>query len=185
MGPSMPADAPTGSVLPARSGLNRFIWDMTDQGPAAGRGRQAIGPIAAPGRYVVRLTANGGSSSQPLALRADPRVLRDGVTQADMEEQLAFNLRVRDLVTQSLQLGARLRALRSQSAPPADPTLAAIEAEYFTPAVRYSRPGLDTQITYLYGMSLGADQRVSRDARERYAELKARLEALSARVGKM
>ena len=185
MGASMPADAPAGPVLPARAGLNRLVWDMTYPGPATGRGRGAIGPLAAPGRYVVRLTASGSTSSQPLVLHADPRVLRDGVTQGDMEEQLAFSLQVRDLVSQSIQLGTRLRALRSQASPASDPTLAEIEAEYFTPAVRYSRPGLDTHITYLYGMSLGADQSVSRDARERYAELKARLEALSARVARM
>jgi hypothetical protein len=34
-------------------------------------------------------------------------------------------------------------------------------------------------------MSLGADQRISRDARERYAELRARLDAVLARLGTM
>ena len=38
--------------------------------------------------------------------------------------------------------------------------------------MRYSRPGLQSHINYLYGMTIGADQRVSRDAAERYAELR-------------
>ena len=171
------------SRLPDRAGLNRFIWDMTYPGPQNARGgRGGGGPMAAPGRFTVRLTANGESMSQPLVLLADPRVLRDGVTPSVMHDQLAFNLAVRDLVTQSSQLAGRLRAVRTRLGSSAPPALAAIEHEYFTPGIRYSRPGLDSHITYLYSMSLGADQPISVDARARYAELRAALDALSTRL---
>ena len=48
----------------------------------------------------------------------------------------------------------------------------AIAAEIMTPPVRYSKPGLQTHITYLYQMTNGADQKVGRDAIERYQQLR-------------
>ncbi|MDB4898895.1 MAG: hypothetical protein JWN53_703, partial [Gemmatimonadetes bacterium] len=168
--------------LPAATGLNRFIWDMTYPGPDGGRaGRGGGGPIAAPGTYTVRLTANGATSTQPLVLRADPRALRDGITQQMLEEQLAFNLKTRDLVTEANQLVEQLRAQRGAGGAD-NPAFSAVERELVTPAIRYSRPGLQSHIQYLYSMSLGADQQISRDARERYAELKAQLDALKSRM---
>ena len=41
--------------------------------------------------------------------------------------------------------------------------------------IRYSEPALLTHITYLYSMSLQADQAISRDARERLAALQGEL----------
>ena len=171
-----------GTRLPMRAGLNRFIWDMTYPGPTGGaRASRASGPMAAPGRFTVRLTSGGATTSQPLILRADPRVVRDGVTLGVMAEQFAYNLRARDLVSRSNAFAAELKAARTKAGASTNDKLASIEQEYFTPAIRYSRPGLDTHITYLYSMTLGADQPVSRDAKERLAELTARLDALVAR----
>jgi photosystem II stability/assembly factor-like uncharacterized protein len=171
--------------LPSRAGLNRFVWDMSYPGPwsAGGGGRRGGGgPMAAPGRYTVRLTSNGQSSTQPLELRADPRVLQDGITQAILDDQLAFNLKVRDLVSDANRLGERLRDLSRAAADTPSSALAKAYREFFTPTIRYSKPGLQDHITYLYGMTTGADQRVGRDARERYTELRRRLDALSAEV---
>jgi photosystem II stability/assembly factor-like uncharacterized protein len=168
--------------LPTRAGLNRFIWDMMYAGPVGGRGGRSAGPMAAPGRFTVRLVADGETVTQPLVLRADPRSLRDGMSQPILDAQLAFNLKVRDLVSESNQFAQQLRAARARPAP-APAALAAIEQEYFTPTIRYSRPGLDTHIAYLYSMTLGADQQVSRDAAERYTELRSRLDALKTRLG--
>jgi photosystem II stability/assembly factor-like uncharacterized protein len=173
------------SRLPSRAGLNRMIWDLSYPGPwSAGSGgrRGGSGPLASPGRYTVRLTSNGQSSTQPLELRADPRVLKDGITQAILEDQLAFNLKVRDLVSEANRLAERLRDMRRAAGENASPALQQAETEFFTPPIRYSKPGLQAHITYLYGMTTGADQRVGKDARERYAELRRRLDALSARI---
>jgi hypothetical protein len=172
--------------LPSRAGLNRIIWDMSYPGPwsaGAGGGRRGgSGPMAAPGRYTVRLTSNGQSSSQPLELVADPRVLKDGITQAVLENQLAFNLRVRDLVSDANRLGEQLRDLRRAAGDNPSSALRQAEDEFFTPPIRYSKPGLQAHVTYLYGMTTGADQRVGKDARDRYAELRRRLDALVART---
>jgi photosystem II stability/assembly factor-like uncharacterized protein len=175
--------------LPSRAGLNRFVWDMAYPGPwspnANQRGRN--GPMATPGRYTVRLSTAGQTLTQPLELRADPRVLRDGVTQGVLEAQLAHNLRVRDLVSDANGAAEELRALRRRAtggdttvAPPA--AIAALERELLTPPIRYSRPGLLSHISYLYSMTLGADQPVGRDAAQRYVELRQQLDALRARI---
>jgi hypothetical protein len=175
--------------LPSRAGLNRFVWDMSYEGPwsssPAQRGRN--GPMAAPGRYSVRFTSGGRTITQPLELRADPRVLKDGITQGTLEAQLAHNLRVRDLVSDANAVAEELRALHrravgNDSTAAVPPALAALERELLTPPIRYSRPGLLSHITYLYSMTLGADQPVPRDAAERYVELRGRLDALRAKI---
>ena len=158
--------------LTTRGGLNRFIWDMSYPGPWTPTGARGRGPVAPPGTYSVRLTAKGETSTQSLTLRADPRIAKDGITQAVLDEQFAFNMRVRDLVSDANRFAAQLRSANA-------PELA---AEFFTPTVRYSRPGLLSHITYLYSMSLGADQKIGRDALERYAELRKALDALKARL---
>jgi photosystem II stability/assembly factor-like uncharacterized protein len=162
--------------LAARPGLNRFTWDMTYPGPVSagggGGGRGGAGPIAVPGKYTVRLTANGATSTQPLVIVPDPRVVRDGVTPAVMEAQLAFNLKTRDLVTEANKFAEQLRSANNT----------ALSAEFFTPPVRYSRPGLQAHIQYLYGMSLQADQKISKDAIERYAELKKALDVMKSKL---
>ena len=164
--------APAG--LSARAGLNRFVWDMTYPGPwnAAPAQGGRVGPMAAPGTYTVRLTANGTTMTQSLLLRADPRVTHDGMSPSVLNAQLAFNLKVRDLVSDANRVAERLRAAPN----------AALDAEFFTPPVRYSRPALQAHITYLYSENIGADQRVGRDAMDRYAELRKALDALTARI---
>ena len=161
-----------GSGLSANPGLNRFIWDMTYPGPAGAGGGGGFGGrggvMAAPGNFTVRLTANGITSTQPLVLKADPRITRDGITQAMVEQQLAFNLKVRDLVSESNVVAEQLRAAKR----------ADLDAIFFTPPVRYSKPGLQAHITYLYSEQLSADQRVGRDAQQRYTELRKALEQL-------
>jgi hypothetical protein len=171
--------------LPAKAGLNRFVWDLALPGPwdpspqRSGRN----GPMAAPGRYAVRLSSGDYQVTQPLALRLDPRAARDGVTGGVVAEQLAHNVRVRDLVSEANALVDQVRAARTRlakGAGAAADTLAAlepVERRLAAEPVRYGRPGLQTQIAYLYEMHLGADQRVGRDAATRYAALRRELDA--------
>src|SRR4029078_5887396 len=82
------------------AGLNRITWNTQYPGPwdLPGRRRGSQGPSAPPGTYTLKLTANGVTQTRSLNLKADPRVTADGVTTAILREQLAHNLRVRDLV---------------------------------------------------------------------------------------
>jgi hypothetical protein len=180
--PAASAEAAGAQRLTRVSGLNRVIWDMSYPGPwdANARRNGRSGPMAAPGTYTVRLSAGGATATQRLVLRADPRVIADGVTPAIMREQLAHNLHVRDLVTDVNRAVASLSAARSKAreGSPARARIDAIDKILVTPPIRYSRPGLQAQIQYLYGAAFGADQKVPNDAVLRYAQLKRELDAV-------
>jgi hypothetical protein len=160
-------------------GLNRVIWDFAYPGPWDDNPRRngRDGPLAPPGTYSVRLTANGITESQPLVVRADPRVTRDGVTTDVLRAQLAHNLRVRDLVSQVNIAVAKLGAIeKSRQAAPDLRQLQSLQELLVTPPIRYSEPGLQAHIQYLYGAAMGADQKVGRDAIMRYVELRRQLD---------
>jgi hypothetical protein len=54
-----------------------------------------------------------------------------------------------------------------------------------TPSVRYSKPELQTHITYLYGLTNSADQKIGRDAIERYGVLRKELDQHIAELDKI
>ncbi len=176
--------------LPRQQGLNRFVWDLSLPGPWDANPQRSgrNGPMALPGRYTLRLTAGGRTHEQPLEVRMDPRVAADGVTEAELREQLAHNLRVRDLVSDANRLVARVRQERERLAA-AGPASAgqlrrvqALEARLVAEPVRYGRPGLQTHVGYLYGLTVQADQEVGRDAVERYATLRRELDERAAEL---
>jgi hypothetical protein len=178
--------------LPKEQGLNRFVWDLSYPGPRDGNGRAGgNGPTAVPGRYQLRLTLNGQSQTQPLVLQEDPRVAKDGVTIADLRDQFQHNVRVRDLVSDVNRAVARVRDTRARlrdatgSAADTVAKVRALEAKLVTPAIRYSTPGLQAHITYLYGMTNQADQRVGRDAKERYAVLRRELDGIVSQLNQL
>ena len=61
----------------------------------------------------------------------------------------------------------------------------AIAAKLLTEPVRYGKPGLQAHITYLAAMTANVDQKIGRDAIERYATLKKELEAIRAEVDRV
>ena len=62
--------------LLADAGMHRFVWDLRYPIPKGVRRSfwGPAGPLAVPGNYTVKLTANGKSSTQPLTIKPDPRV---------------------------------------------------------------------------------------------------------------
>ncbi|MDB4952344.1 MAG: hypothetical protein JWM27_4993 [Gemmatimonadetes bacterium] len=184
----MPAERAGTPRLERGTGMHRFTWDLALPGAwdASLRRSGRDGPMVAPGTYAVRLTAGGWSATRPLTVVEDPRVAADGVTQADLEALLAHNLRVRDLVSDANRAAAVLQAARRRlpgATGAAADTLARVNAladRLLTPPIRYSKPGLQAHVQYLYGLTAGADQRVGRDAAERYATLRRELDGLLA-----
>ena len=90
------AFVPADSVVPARAGLNRFVWNL--RYPATHEVKGVVndegstsGPVVAPGSYTVRLTVDGQSHDQTVLVRPDPRLR---ATQADYDAQLALALQV-------------------------------------------------------------------------------------------
>jgi hypothetical protein len=177
-------------------GMHRFTWDLRYPGPweSASRPDGGNGPMAVPGRYTVKLTVGSSTSTQPLTVVEDPRITKDGITTAILRTQFDHNMRVRTLVSDVNHLVARVEAaqrrLHGATGAAAD-TLAKVNAlaeQLITSSIRYSEPKLQTHITYLYGMTNDADQKISNDAVSRYATLRkdldARLKEADAILGK-
>jgi len=123
------------------------------------------------------------SDTEPLALVIDPRLTADKVTAADLKEQYEHNVKMRDMVAEVGRVATRVRQARTNAR---TPQVDALAATLFGPdeGVRYGRPGLQTQITYLAGMTSRADQKIGRDAIERYQTLRKELDAVEAKVNK-
>ncbi|UCF41372.1 MAG: hypothetical protein JSW43_03310, partial [Gemmatimonadota bacterium] len=171
------------------AGMHRFIWDLRypgawdpDRGAPEGRG-----PMAVPGSYQARLTAGGRSTTQTFRVYIDPRVAEDGVTQEQLQEQLAFNLEVRDALSLARKAAVRVDSLLAgidQAAAEAGDAAAApqeldrLRAALVTHAVRYSQPMLIDQLEYLLDMTTRADQQPGRDAYARYDQLRGELAAI-------
>lgn len=154
------------------AGLNRFVWDV----------RHQAGVTLPPGRYQARLKTGAVVLTEFFNVLIDPRVAADGVTQADLQEQFDHNLRMREMVSSVNQLIARVRGAKAKSQ---DDALLAIERKLVTEPVRYGKPGLQAHITYLAGMTANTDQKIGRDAVERYEVLKKELETIRAQVDQL
>jgi photosystem II stability/assembly factor-like uncharacterized protein len=169
------------SRVTKEAGLNRFVWDV----------RHSSGLLAPPGSYQVRLTVSGTTQTQPLTVRIDPRLAEDGTTVADLREQFEHNLRMREMVADVGRAVARVQTattrLRGASGAAAD-TLANVQAvasKLLTEPVRYGKPGLQAHITYLASMTANTDQKVGRDAIDRYNTLLKELAAIKAELDRV
>jgi photosystem II stability/assembly factor-like uncharacterized protein len=110
--------------VPGKSaGENRFVWDLRYPAPptlfheysmAAVVGEtptEPRGPLALPGTYEVRLTANGQTYRQPLQVKEDPRV---ATGRADLERQLELELRITDNLSRDMSAYQQADAVRKQ-----------------------------------------------------------------------
>ncbi len=135
--PEWPDQEKPKEVIPAEAGMNRFPWNLRYEPPVkipnafySGNGPQ--GPLAVPGTYQVKLTADGQSQTQPLELRPDPRVT--GVSAADLQKEFDLSMKIREAnnrlhlaVNQIRELRSNLETLRKWAgdSPQAQPVVAA------------------------------------------------------------
>ncbi len=100
-------------------GMNRFSWDMRYPGARdfpgiilwAGGTR---GPVAAPGRYQAKLTANGVTRSQDFSIVRNTAV--PTVSDADLMAQFTLAKQINDKVSVANEAVLRIRYLKSQIA---------------------------------------------------------------------
>ena len=71
------------------------------------------GPVAVPGTYTVRMKVNGVTESETFKVIKDPR---SKATQADLEQQFAFLIKVRDETSKANDAIKLVRNIRSQIA---------------------------------------------------------------------
>jgi len=126
--PLDPDDKKPEKEIKPEAGLNRFVWDLrydeADRVPGYFLWEYndgAKGPLAAPGKYQVRLTAAGKSLTSPLEVKIDPRVT---ISQGDLEKQFKLELdireqlnRVYDAVNQIQDVREQLEALKKRLVP--------------------------------------------------------------------
>jgi photosystem II stability/assembly factor-like uncharacterized protein len=115
-------------VLSAAAGMHRFMWDVHYQPLAgAGSGRGGALPIAAvaydtvvppatpwaaPGMYTVRLTVNGKSYTQPIAVRADPRVT---TPEPELQQVYSLSKEMYYAAVEAQSSSAAMTAIRRQA----------------------------------------------------------------------
>ncbi|MDR3698618.1 MAG: glycosyl hydrolase [Candidatus Sulfopaludibacter sp.] len=102
---------------PDKAGLNRFTWDMRYPGAKTFDGMvlwsgNTQGPVAVPGTYQVRLTANGKTMTQRFEVQKDPRL--DNVTIADLSEQFTLAMKINNDVTGANEIVIMVRELKRQ-----------------------------------------------------------------------
>ena len=107
---------PADSVVAARPGTNRFVWNL--RYPGAKKLKNTVldegtldGPVATPGNYQVRLIAGRDTMVRQFAVVADPRVT---TTVAELERQFVLASKVRDRITDVSEGVERIEDLQEQ-----------------------------------------------------------------------
>ncbi len=136
--PLDPEDKKPEKEIKAEVGLNRFVWDLHYEEAHRVPGYYlweyndgASGPLALPGKYQVRLTAEGKSFAAPLEVKIDSRVnsapedlQKQFKLLSDVREQLN---RVYDTVNQIEDVREQLNGLKKRL-PPGDAYKSVLEA---------------------------------------------------------
>ena len=166
-----------------RRGHNRFVWDLRHgEAGAPPAGRDLPGPLALPGRYTVRLSAPGWTLVQPLVVKLDPRLAKDGVTPLDLRGQFDLIQKVRAASRDARRLVQRIDR-ETGSAPAArQAELKQIRERLVTAGGPYPQPMLIDQLASIYRMISDADRKVGRSAIDYYAELRNELDRLSVKI---
>ena len=112
-------------ILPGGPGMHRWIWNLRYGTPIAGHyeypisavphatPRGPLGPLARPGTYQVRLTANGKVFTAPLTIKMDPRVK---ATETDLQALFALESKLSSMVTNSSTAALEAHSAREQLA---------------------------------------------------------------------
>lgn len=99
-----------------KPGLNEFKWNLRYPGATAFEGmiiwsgRPQLGPFAPPGRYQVTLKTGGQRFTKTLDVKLDPRL--KGVTEADVKEQFALAMDLRNKTSQANEAVIKIRKIK-------------------------------------------------------------------------
>jgi photosystem II stability/assembly factor-like uncharacterized protein len=103
---------------PVSAGLHRVNWDLRYSGATEFPGlimwaATTAGPIAPPGRYQVKVTADAQSATQPFVVRREPTLLTD-VTDADLQTQFELAMQITQKTNQANEAVLLVRGIRPQ-----------------------------------------------------------------------
>lgn len=188
--------------VPARAGMNRFVWDLRYPGGEVPegvilRGGPPRGPKAVPGEYQVRLTSGAWSQSRSFRVLADPRV---DATVADLEAQHELQTRINARIAETYEAVGRIRSLKADLTRQVEEAtragemasaqatavmlerLTAIEGELLNLRFRSEKdplnfePKLDNLLAYVSNVVGNGDGRPTRAMVEAFVELERRLQ---------
>jgi hypothetical protein len=170
--------------LTKKAGLNRFTWDFRYDG---------AGPLAVPGKYQLRLsgaTPESWTQTQSLEVALDPRLVKDGVTLADLKEQLDLLLNIRETASDARRTVQKLneaaqRLAQQGNAAEKTKQLQTIRARLVTASGAYPQPMLIDQLSSLSRMAGSADRKVGRSAIEYFDVLRKQLDGIKADLARL
>ncbi len=160
--------ARTPRILPATTGMHRFVWDMRYPRPGAVQRDlpisaidhdtplEPLGVFAVPGIYTVKLTVDGQTFTRPLTVKMDPRA---AITPIGLSTQFTLAMKIADLMNRSYD------AIQRAS----DPLDARRRADLTT---------LNGDLATAYDVVEGADRAPTTQAGTTVAALERRLTAL-------
>ena len=171
-----------------KPGLNRFDWDLSQKGAwnKDKNRRYKGGPMVAPGIYTARLTVGEQSFEQSFEIIMDPRVKAEGFTTAKIEEQIAMQKKVINLLSDARKLEASLeneaKSLKKKKAKAKVARLeqinAALKQLQNEKKGAYPQQMMLSQMSYLLNMISRADQLPGEEAKSRYEVLVAQFNKL-------
>jgi hypothetical protein len=173
------------STLPAKVGMNRFVWDLryaggpSGGGDGEGGGFAGQGPLVAPGTFKARLTAGGTTRTEPFTVKIDPRIAKDGITALDLAEQTRFALKVRDALAEARQLAQRVRRAVEEKRGDAGRLQAVLDRLNTKPGPYEDQMFID-QMSNVGREIGGADQKVGASAYDRFNQLMKEWESIKA-----
>jgi photosystem II stability/assembly factor-like uncharacterized protein len=182
------------------AGMNRFTWDMRYPNARDFPGlimwaASTRGPIAPPGRYQVRLSANGVTKTQEFSIVRNTRLT--SATDADLQAQFALAKQINDRVSTANEAVLRIRSLKEQladrigqatdqplktSAQTLTDKLTSVEGEIYQYRNRSNQDPLNypirlnNKLAALQGVVESGDARPTDQAYEVFRELSARLD---------
>ncbi|TJY33367.1 hypothetical protein [Pontimicrobium aquaticum] len=166
--------------LIGKPGFHRFEWDLRQKGAwnKSESRRYKGGPMVAPGSYTAKLTVGEQSIEQSFEILMDPRVKAEGITVANIEEQIAMQNKVIDLLSNARKLETSLekeaKSLKKKKAKAKAERLEQIEKtlkQLQNAKGAYPQQMMLSQMSYLLNMISRADQLPGEEAKNRYEEL--------------
>ena len=159
--------------LSLKEGINRYNWNLRHKGAWSSNKSRSFknGPMVAPGKYIAKLTVNGGVFEQSFEIIMDPRVEDEGITKLDIANQIAMQKKVQNLLSDARKLQVKLEKDTSSKA---QSKLQKLKND----TGAYPQQMLVSQISYLLNMIRGADQKPGQEAAKRYIELTNQLNRL-------
>ena len=155
--------------LTAGDGGHRYVWNLQND----------AGVLVVPGRYRARLTAGSWTETQPLEVRMDPRLPKDNITQADLQQQYDFNMKLRATMDEARAFTSAVTAALQGATGERQKALSEVRKALVTETgYAYPQPMLNDQLSAVWRVSNAADARVNNEAIRRYNDLVAELAAL-------